>query len=182
MGLTVELTAPLVPCLFMGTEFFNDGAFSSTPTPVDWELVSDGASENSLLLGLTKTLIALRERYGLSAGSVEVSWSDDSLGLLSYVINTASTTLLCVINTSYVDYALCLHGSVTRSANDVTIPTPSLENRNWEPLFSSESSSYSHFFSDESEEVLGVKCINTTAADCITTSFHSASIRIFTAL
>ena len=69
-----------------------------------------------------------------------------------------------------------------RSANDVSIPTPSLENRNWEPLFSSESSRYSHFFSDESEDVIGVKCTNTTATDCITTSFHSASIRIFIAL
>ena len=95
----------------MGTEFFNDGAFSSTPSPVDWRLVGEETSENSLLLGMTKTLIALREEYGLSAGSVQVSWSDDSLGLLSYVIRTSSTTLLCVINTSYVDYALLLQGA-----------------------------------------------------------------------
>ena len=56
----MELTGPAIPCLFMGTEFFNAAPFAATPAAIDWSFLADATHAQTRLLALTRALIAVR--------------------------------------------------------------------------------------------------------------------------
>lgn len=182
MGLAVELTGPAIPCLFMGTEFFNVAPFTTTPAAIDWGFLADATHAQTRLLGLTRALIAVRLELQLHAGELQVSWWDDELGLLCYVVENPVATLLGVINTSSVDYACGCGGCVRRSMDEVAVPAPTVRDKTWTSVFYSESQSYSPYFSEETSEVRSAPCVDASYDNCITTSFHSISVRLFAAM
>lgn len=182
MGLAVELTGPAIPCLFMGTEFFNAAPFAATPAAIDWSFLADATHAQTRLLALTRALIAVRLELQLHAGKLQVRWWDDELGLLCYVVENPVATLLGVINTSSVDYACGCRGGVRRSMDEVAVPAPMVQDKTWTSVFSSESPSYSSYFSEETSEVRNAPCADASYDNCITTSFHSTSVRLFAAM
>ena len=182
MGLAVEMTAPAVPCLFMGTEFFYAEPFSAAPASINWDFLSDETHAQTRLLELTRALISLRQELQLQAGVLRVHWWDDDLNLLSYVVESADETLLGVINTSSIDYAFVCREGLMDSINEVAVPVPVVEGKTWTSVFSSESTSYSSYFSEETSEVQETPCPDASHDYCITTSFHSFSVRLFLAM
>lgn len=64
----MELTGPAIPCLFMGTEFFNAAPFAATPAAIDWSFLADATHAQTRLLYLTRALIAVRLELQLHAG------------------------------------------------------------------------------------------------------------------
>lgn len=99
IALTIVLTSPSIPSLFMGTEFFSDTPFTETPSILDIRFFSDPESQHSLWFTLTKDLIALRKQYSLAHSELAIVWTNSSLGILTYSLTTSDSSLYVILNT-----------------------------------------------------------------------------------
>ena len=93
VGLTIVLTSPSIPSLFMGTEFFTDTPFTDTPSILDFSFYSNSLSEQYLWFTLTKDLISLRKQYSLSQSELAIMWVNSTTGILTYSLTTSDSSL-----------------------------------------------------------------------------------------
>ena len=105
MGLAIVLTSPLIPCLFMGTEFFTTVPFTVTPDRLNLNFRNDMAmSENGWVM-IAQDLISLRKRLNLARSTMEIVWTDAENGLITYSLNTLDgNTIYVIINSSGNNY------------------------------------------------------------------------------
>lgn len=104
IGLTILLTSPSIPCIFMGTEFFTETPFTETPSMLDFDFFSDSTSENYKWFTLSHDLIELRKQYSLSQAELSVMWVNSTSGLLTYSLMAPEHSLYIILNSSDQDY------------------------------------------------------------------------------
>ena len=105
MGLAMVLTSPLIPCLFMGTEFFTTVSFTSTPDRLNLNFRNDMTMSENGWVAITQDLISLRKEFNLAGSTMEIVWIDAENGLLTYSLNTLSGNMIyVVVNSSENNY------------------------------------------------------------------------------
>lgn len=105
MGLAIVLASPLIPCLFMGTEFFTDVPFIATPNRLNLNFRNDVTKSEHGWVAITQDLISIRKRMNLAGSAMEIVWTDIENGLITYSLNTQDgNTVFVVINSSGNNY------------------------------------------------------------------------------
>ena len=108
--MAVNLLTPVIPCIFMGTEFFSNVPFTDLPDSIRWKDVSEELSYVFLYLyesrdeysfkRLSTDLIYLHKLYHIEGSALEIVWENEEKGILAYSLSTSSNKLLIIINVS----------------------------------------------------------------------------------
>ena len=189
VGLTIVLTSPSIPSLFMGTEFFTDTPFTDTPSILDFSFYSNSLSEQYLWFTLPKDLISLRKQYSLSQSELAIMWVNSTTGILTYSLTTSDSSLYIILNTSDQTYnqefVVVIPVLTSRDESSLLwIPFPETDSPSlWKSVFASESRGYDVHFDDNTEDVEVSKCPAwIPSLNCGLPALHSWSIRIFLSL
>ncbi len=141
LGMALVLTAPGIPMLFQGQEFFEDNWFRDTE-PLDWSKRGRYAS----LLQLQRDLIRLRLNHegmsrGLMGPSVEILWTDNSSKVVAvrrWDQGGPADEVVVLYNFRHEPVSI-----------DMQLPA----GLNWDLVLNSDAKIYSEQFADTSPEV-----------------------------
>ena len=104
IALTLMMTSPATPCLFMGSEFFTAVPFDDSLQRLHFDFISDTESRDYRHYSLTRDLIDVRKRYLEGTVKWEETWSNEAAGVMRITIQSNVYCLVLVVNLSGQNY------------------------------------------------------------------------------